>query len=63
MKDWGEFKKTKSNDHWCFCGLPATQVINGVHFCGKHKKLKMEVKKIGRYSGKSKSEFKYNDYK
>jgi hypothetical protein len=48
---------------FCFCGRLATQVINGVNFCKKHKKLKEEVQKIGRYSGKSKSEFKYNDYK
>ena len=48
---------------FCFCGLLATQTINGIHFCKKHKALKKEVAKIGRYSGASKSEFKYNDYK
>lgn len=47
----------------CYCGLLATQKINGIHFCGKHKKLKEEVQRIGRYSGASKSEHKFNDYK
>lgn len=48
---------------FCYCGLLATQEINGIHFCGRHKAIKKEVAKIGRYSGKSRSEFKYNDYK
>ncbi len=61
MKDWDEYKK--KGDNWCFCGLPATQVINGIYFCGRHKALKKEVAKIGRYSGKSKSVNKFNDYK
>ena len=47
---------------FCFCGLLATQVINGIHFCKKHKALKEEAHRIGRYSGKSKSENKFNNY-
>jgi hypothetical protein len=61
MKDWGDFKN-KKGEHWCFCGLPATQIINGIHFCGRHKALKKEVAKIGRYSGASKSQNKFNNY-
>jgi hypothetical protein len=48
---------------FCYCGRLATQIINGIHFCGRHKATKKEVAKIGRYSGASKSENKWNDYK
>jgi hypothetical protein len=59
--NWDDYKN-KNSEHWCFCGLPATQIIGGIHFCHKHKKLKEEVQKIGRYSGASKTPYgKYEE--
>jgi hypothetical protein len=59
--NWGEAKKKVEG--WCYCGLPATQIINGIKFCRRHKELKKEVQRIGRYGGASKSVNRYNDYK
>ena len=47
---------------FCYCGRLATQVINGVNFCGRHKTLGKEAERIPKYSGKSKSINKFNNY-
>lgn len=53
----------KITDKWCWCGLPL-YLINGKEVCKRHgDKKKPERDKIKKYSGKSKSEFAFNDYK
>jgi len=53
-------------DQFCFCGLPLIDRF-GILFCRKHgldyhKKTKQERKRIGRYSGQSKTLYgKYED--
>lgn len=47
---------------FCVCGALATRKINGISFCNKHSKSKVVVNKIGRYSGKSKSENAFGFY-
>jgi hypothetical protein len=48
-------------DNFCYCGLP----LNVLGLCKRHKnKVKKETKIFrGRFSGKSKSDFAFNDYK
>jgi hypothetical protein len=48
---------------FCYCGLLAVKKVNGGWLCKKHNVLKKERTKIGNYSGKSKSEHAFGDYK
>ena len=50
--------------NFCFCGMPATHVyMDGTFLCKRHKTPKDKTEKIGKYSGKSKSPYAFNDYK
>lgn len=51
---------------WCYCGRPLFKDLSGVLYCKRHKYdiEKKEVRqKIGKWSGRSKSEFHHNEYK
>jgi hypothetical protein len=48
---------------FCFCGRLATQIIKGIHFCGRHTKLKREVQRQPEQHGRSKSPNRFYDYK
>ena len=50
---------------WCYCGLPLLVDNSGKLFCKRHQysiERRVARQKIGKYSGKSKSEFHHNEY-
>ena len=47
---------------YCYCGRLATQLIKGIHFCGRHTKLKREVQRQPEQHGKSKSKARFYNY-
>jgi len=47
---------------FCYCGLPSIKELNGVPLCHKHNKPQVKTPKRGRFSGRSKSINRFNDY-
>lgn len=46
---------------FCFCGRVGTRKIKNTWFCDKHDKVPVKRIKVGKYSGQSKSEFRFMD--
>jgi hypothetical protein len=64
--DWDKFKAKCQQKYpdgkFCYCGLVAIKCIKGEYYCLKHKIPKGQTKRRGRYPGKSKSPYAYNEY-